>query len=507
MRDNDLVNYLKQYNILAYIDISQFYALGSAWLYEQLHTIKKNSYDDIDRIVLYFCGTDEYKFPNSPSTLSITLGNTLQELDIPEYFVILVSNNPHIQSEVSVTSIVAEDHVDQHRAIKKYNTDSFCILPWIHSYIDIDGTVLACCVADPAHALGNLQSDNLDSVFEGKRYNRLRQDLINNVRHPACSYCYRYEDSGVESPRQFHNKEYSSIVTQIKNQDLIPAIKDLEVSYDNTCNFKCRTCSGKFSSSIEQEEKTIWIKDSKSKSKIKKVLYPKILNSLNTVQRVQFTGGEPTLTEHNYKILKYFLENKRSDVQIGYITNLSNLHYKGESLVEIWKQFTSLDLYLSIDGCGTVAEYLRYGTNWPQIENNFKKLRSECSHANFYISSTVSLLNVESLIEVQTQWISNQLVDPKKWVMNIVTGPDFMMLTTLPDHHKRRLLAKINIHKKFIQDYENLVSAWNDVITYMLGNDTSKYLKKFARITKTLDQHRDQSFVEVFPQYRDLLDV
>lgn len=82
-----------------------------------------------------------------------------------------------------------------------------------------------------------------------------------------------------------------------------------------------------------------------------------------------------------------------------------------------------------------------------------------------------------------------------------------MSIQVLPEHHKNRLAVIIQAHIKWCQANlaEELANEWQDVYNFMLASDESYLLSQFKEQTLLLDNHRNESFVEVFPQYADLL--
>jgi hypothetical protein len=45
------------------------------------------------------------------------------------------------------------------------------------------------------------------------------------------------------------------------------------------------------------------------------------------------------------------------------------------------------------------------------------------------------------------------------------------------------------------------------VLSYMWSRNDSHHLGEFKRLTLILDQHRGESFKQVFPEYEDLIDT
>jgi hypothetical protein len=82
-----------------------------------------------------------------------------------------------------------------------------------------------------------------------------------------------------------------------------------------------------------------------------------------------------------------------------------------------------------------------------------------------------------------------------------------MSVCVLPVHHKKYLEQLITKHIKWCNTHfaNALADQWSKVLNYMWSEDGSHYLLEFKRLTTTLDQHRKESFKEVFPEFQDLL--
>ena len=106
-------------------------------------------------------------------------------------------------------------------------------------HFEENGNVTPCCVMPSnvypiAKGINNyLQSDKLKEI---KDY------LSKDKRHPYCASCWVSEDNGVRSHR-------------LTKQQVTSGIESIHIRYNNICNFKCRMCNPKFSSSWEIENR------------------------------------------------------------------------------------------------------------------------------------------------------------------------------------------------------------------------------------------------------------
>ena len=75
---------------------------------------------------------------------------------------------------------------------------TFCILPWIHTYVNPDGSVLPCCIGDYAQHLGNVQQSKVIEIWNSEKYQNMRQKMLSGERCTECVACYNNEDAGVK---------------------------------------------------------------------------------------------------------------------------------------------------------------------------------------------------------------------------------------------------------------------------------------------------------------------
>jgi hypothetical protein len=270
-------------------------------------------------------------------------------------------------------------------------------------------------------------------------------------------------------------------------------------------------CSGYFSSAIAQEERKLFgnskYLDNLIISDQKDLSLKKLLKYLPYCEKIYFAGGEPLLTSEHYKILDALIECNNTDLEIVYNTNFTTLAYKNISVVDLWKQFSNITIGASLDATGPVAEYVRHGTKWLDIESNLKLLRTQCQHVVFTVTSTAGFLNVSSLIELQRTWHENNIVDISNFSVSTMINPDHLTLQILPHDHKKRLGKKIKSHIHWCQQNQAMILAtqWESVLKYMFNADSTHHLSKFKQLTNSMDQYRNESLQAVLPEFSDLL--
>lgn len=518
----DLTQLRKIYKVKAELYVSQFYANGGKeWLYNSLKSLYQPEYDNDQRIVvIQDCG-DQHSYDDLPGLFVTELQKNLSTVDISNFFVLFITTNQNIADELeSARKLYSTDSVPISHIIvdgidNNYSEqqDTFCVLPWMHLYVGPNGDVLPCCVANQTFPMGNIEKHSISDIINSKSFVNLRTNMLAGKKSKECAYCYKREESGLKSPRVGSNQTWNQIKvgknTPIRINNFKPIYIDIRLS--NVCNLKCRYCSDYFSSSIAQEKQEMFGISNKiyfNNQKRKQAL-GEILEYLPVVEKIYFAGGEPMLAPEHYAILQKLIEIGNTNLEIVYNTNFTTLKFKDINVVDLWKKFPNVVVGASLDGHNDVIEYVRHGTNWKSIEENLLLVKQQTPHVKIQVTSVVSLMNIESLIDLQKDWHEKKFLNLSNFIVSPITTPEFITVRVLPNHHKHRCQQLILDHISWCkhQCQEKLAEQWQSVLNFMWSSDDSFLLEQFQRNTQMLDQHRNESFVDVFPQYQDLMSL
>ncbi len=408
---------------------------------------------------------------------------------------------------------------------------SFCMYPWIHMHVTPAGVAAPCCIAESCtttDGVGDGRTASLIELVNSPKMNQLRLDMLQNKRNVECTKCYDMEDKGIKSSRNSVNEDFGHFFEKtvpLTNFD-DGSLKEFymyffDIRFSNICNFKCRTCGQEYSSQWEYENQKQNLQYAKSFPKnTNQRLLKDVIDQIDHMAWAYFAGGEPLIMEEHYILLEEMIRRNRKDIRLRYSTNLSNLKFKDKDLLKLWSYFENkVDVYVSVDHYGKRAEYIRHGTNWPDIETNIKKL---LEHDNVWTSfnTVYSLFNALTLDQFYHYMITAGLIgnDIKG---HFLTRPSYSIwpmqspvhLTTdmLPD--KYRKLAKDSAHR-LLQKHQTanlfpFTQTSLGSIQYWLDNpciwETNKAL--FKHEIERLDKVRNEKFSDVFPELAGLLDL
>ena len=181
--------------------------------------------------------------------------------------------------------------------------------------------------------------------------------------------------------------DFDTITNSDWRADINP--RYVEVSFSNTCNFKCAYCGPQFSSKwVEEIEKHGPYKDvdnfneidhlrAKGEMPYKKSehnpyidafweWWPDLFPDLHTFR---ITGGEPLLSKDTFKVLEYIRDNPdvNPNINLSINTNLGVPDKLIDKFIALAKDLCEnnkvreLIVFTSIEAQGAQAEYTRHG--------------------------------------------------------------------------------------------------------------------------------------------------
>ena len=388
-----------------------------------------------------------------------------------------------------------------------------CILPWIHVHGNITGDYKVCCFSEGSsgttagpYTLGTHEESLLD-VWNNDNYKQIRKDFLEGRIPTQCQKpCYDREKQGGYSHRQemnfkwedYHYLQKFDFTNETGYLNRPPIY--LDIRFGNICNFRCRMC-GSFASSkwAKDKEETLLFRDIipvTDKWTNNDILWEDLKNLLPHIEEIYFAGGEPLMQEGHYKLLHFLIDNNKANLDINYNTNLSILQYKSENLIDLWSHFERVNIWVSQDGVGKVAEYIRKELDWKLFDSNFKKVLPYIKS----ISCTYQLYNVYSFIDLYAYAKKfDRYVYP-----NILTSPVQFCAQVLPKNEKKKVVQhyKNYLTKNKLNFEEWEIKKFLELLTWLMYEpENREHLEKeFKRVTSVLDKSRKEDFTKAVPQ-------
>ena len=397
-------------------------------------------------------------------------------------------------------------------------SESFCMLPWMHLHAFPDGRAYPCCFAFDKLHVGNVNEQSMEEVFNGPKMKQMRLNMLANKKSRECVKCYDQEDSGFFSLRLSSNKHFGHNINMTENTkpdgtaDFI--IKYWDIRFSNLCNMACRSCGTWFSSNWYEDHKKL-TGSPPNHAKIMKAgrsgndIWDQLLKQFDHVEQFYFAGGEPIIMEEHLRILKELDRRKMYHVRLIYNTNFSKSRFKGTDIFELWNKFDSVSIGASLDAEGSRAELMRKGTVWDDIVANRKRMLEVCPQVDFYISSTVGLSNCLHVLDFHKSWVEQGFIKPQDFNFNLLQYPLWQRMDLLPQEEKDRVTEKYKEHIEWLKSQDHLTRAskgFESALDWMNKKDMSKHMPTFVNETRKYDKIRDENFTDVFPEWKELFE-
>ena len=215
------------------------------------------------------------------------------------------------------------------------------------------------------------------------------------------------------------------------------------------------------------------------------------------IQEIYFAGGEPLISDHHYHIIDKLLENQIYPT-IRYNTNLSTLTYKGRNIIDIWKNFPNIELYVSFDGIGKRGELIRKGFDSKRFIKNILKIQNELPYLSIHYNFVVYILNAYHFMDAHEFMVDNGILRSCDSIsFTLLKDPQYLRITTLDPESKKEVIKKIEDSK--------LKSHYMHILNFLLNEDNSSFIPQFKFMSDALDAVRNENTLETIPELHRLL--
>jgi organic radical activating enzyme len=285
----------------------------------------------------------------------------------------------------------------------------------------------------------------------------LHQDVLqvmntNGDWHAGCTKCKYLEDNGLPSLRTIGNEHSADHIVY------------LQISLSNHCNFACKTCDSRSSSTIMKmvnanPELSKWFNTSNiTKADVYKMFQDVDLSKLKVIE---FLGGEPFVDPQTTVFLNFLLsQDALSHVRFKVHTNSS---FFPKKLVPILSKMKKIDLHLSVDAWHPAVEYIRLGSNFntiKQVTNKWIEFSKEYKNTEITLFPTISSLSIP--------FVKSTVVAAKELGIlhdvEFVHKPDQFQLGALPSKYVESIKDDYNSqyfnNYVYNEDYFKLLQAF-----------------------------------------------
>lgn len=435
----------------------------------------------------------------------------------------------------------------------------FCLAKWTQVTMHLHNGMTHSCHHPSPHKIPLSEIKNNPTALHNTKFKKeKRREMLNGEKPEECNYCWNVEKSSNSfSDRIFKSSEPWSLpfFEEIKDLDWRTNYnpKYVEVSFSNTCNFKCSYCSPMFSSKwMEEIEKhggyqtssnfndLTWVKEtgqlpykhSEENPYVESFWkwWPELYNDLHTFR---ITGGEPLLSKDTWKILDFIsttsAPNKNLNLSIN--TNLGVPKQLVERFVESAKKIidegrvNELIVFTSCESWGKQAEYIRNGLDFELFLENVEYILSNLPKVTINVMATFNAMSIfgygdliDKIFELKKKYQNKE----RYWVSAIQLDTSYLRW---PEHQSIKILEKG--HKELILEYAKKAFYYSThefnhehygfsdvevqkikrIYDYAITEDdydVEKNRKDFIVFVDEHDKRRGTNFLETFPQFKKL---
>lgn len=396
---------------------------------------------------------------------------------------------------------------------------TFCMLPWVHMHAYPDGRAFPCCFGEYWHPMGDLRTHTMEQVWNQEPYKKLRVNMLNDITSRECKKCYEQEKHGAFSMRNDSNRNYGHLINELDqthSDGYHPEfkIRYWDVRFSNLCNFSCRSCGPVFSSNWYNDHIKLYNRKPDVLGRdMQRVEYTagdedamleQMLPHVPYLEQVYFAGGEPLIMKEHYFLLEKLIELGKTDIRLQYNTNFSELRYKDKHVFDYWKYFKNVSVGASLDASGARAELMRKGTDWLQTLSNRQRMMEEVPHVDFYVSPTISAMNVLHVLDFHKQWTELGLIKAKDWSVNICQSPEWYRVDILPEKFRNEVvIPAYEKHIEWLKPQDTLnraITGYQSLVNLMKSNNSNSNWSTFVDQVNKLDSVRGENFWKVFPE-------
>jgi radical SAM protein with 4Fe4S-binding SPASM domain len=539
-----------QFNVIDVVNCDNFLPT-SVDLYSHIKKLYKETFEPNERIV-FLITKDYYKNNSSCGIMLQSIQAIINDIDISNYFVCIITTNPTIKTEyqwtldnistdkISVHSYMCEgeyrrlDTINQVAYIKYqkientnlvdsctekhkkllFESDSFCMIPWTSIMIDPSSKVTPCC--ESTEILGDCSKSSLRQIWNSDATKQLRKNMLSGKKTKSCESCYIKENLGGDTLRKSINRRFVNHVDKIESTKDDGFLADYSLNYldarfNNLCNLSCRSCNPNLSSSWHQPAIAIGQIDKSVKAlriagKHTYDVFDQVIQHIDSLERIYFAGGEPMMIDQFYQIVKELDQRGRHDVELIYNINMTKSSLGGKSIFDTWKNFKKISVGASLDGEYQRGEYLRTGQHWNDVLYFRKEMLVKRPDIDFYISATTSILNALHLPDFHRSWVDQGLIKPEDFNIQILFGPEYLRVDHAPIYLKNLIKVKYHAHLEWLQPRDSLGRATYgfESILHYLDNDAEFNAVEFWNKIKPLDKYYGQDLVATFPELVNL---
>ena len=378
-----------------------------------------------------------------------------------------------------------------------------CWLSETHIAITPEGKMKPCTrYKDTIHS-PNINDVSLQDVFFNEYFRKPREQLKSNQFPDACSKCSFQEENGIQSMRQIFNmnSDFQSL------NGTIDDIRSLEIAFSNHCNYRCRHCNSYSSAKWRKEDIEVFNLPVPEKMLVEPNIENININNLVNLEHIKILGGEPFINKTHAQFMRELSKRDCSHIALEYVTNGSVL--PTEEILDIWKQFKSVTIYVSLDDIGKYFNYFRTDADfYEEVEPNcfvYDELMQENNiNLNMHFHIVINVLNmyrldkiVNYIFEEFPQW---------KLTVDTVINPSWLKISQWSKLEENTMIYYLRF-QKYSTNLEHNIKVIDNMCRILSANciNDDNNFTELMKYNSLLDKSRNTDLLSIHEYIKDKL--
>lgn len=229
------------------------------------------------------------------------------------------------------------------------------------------------------------------------------------------------------------------------------------------------------------------------------------------VNKLYFTGGEPTIIERVYWIMEKCVEmDIAKDIELVFNSNMTNIQKRFLNLVE---QFKNVLMCISVDAYGHENEYIRGASHWSRVEKNLRTYCASDVVGRVLFSPVIQIYNVLTITKLLDFCEELELEYGREVFVTflICDYPTSLDFRNCPEQVREVAAGRLEMwlkQSKFLANRPENVQSINATIKALRENRKENWRQElitFQKYTTLLDKQREESMQNALPELYNLM--
>ena len=131
---------------------------------------------------------------------------------------------------------VKQEELTEEQWRKLTESDTFCMLPWMHFHAFPDGRAYPCCLGEAEYPVGSVREQTMREIWNDEPMREMRKNMLADRPCRECTRCYEQEASGFFSGRRSANKHHGHHIKKLGSNPF--ELTYWDIRFSNLCNLR-----------------------------------------------------------------------------------------------------------------------------------------------------------------------------------------------------------------------------------------------------------------------------